>query len=273
MPKLSTMLLLLACTLLAACGGGGNTTDPNFELLAMHCGDQVAVSALPYRAENNPWGKNAGDVSAQCIGADVGTGGVMVGAWTWDWSNTTNTNDIKAYPEIIFGRKPGAPTTSGALPKRVDSIAVATVSYNVSSVHTGKGNTAFDIWLTNTPNPSAFAAPPITHEIMIWLESYGNLSSSGTLLERVTVDGSEYDVFVADNFGSGGITSGWRYIAFERVTPQLGAASLNVAAFLTYLRAKNLITGSEYLASIEFGNEVVNGVGETHLHSYTVDVR
>ena len=40
-----------------------------------------------------------------------------------------------------------------------------------------------------------------------------------------------------------------------------------------YLRAKGLVTGEEYLASIEFGNEVVSGSGETILYRYDVTVR
>lgn len=103
---------------------------------------------------------------------------------------------------------------------------------------------------------------------MIWLESYGGMQPGGTFLEQATIDGLLYDVVVAENFGGG-----WRYIAFRRVTPQLGAATLNVAAFLSYIQSKSLATGNEYLASIEFGNEVISGTGETRVNAYAVSVQ
>jgi hypothetical protein len=49
----------------------------------------------------------------------------------------------------------------------VGSIDIATVSYNVSSTHSGTGNLAFHMWLTDTQNPSTWGVPPITHEVMI----------------------------------------------------------------------------------------------------------
>ena len=231
--------------------------------VAMDCTDQASINSASYRAENNTWGKGALRGWSQCIGLGTGAGGVLLGRWTWSWSNSAG--NVTGYPEVIFGQKPGKQSTSIVLPKKISSIRVATVAYDVASTHTGSGNTAFDIWLTNTPNPSAFAVPPITHEIMIWLETYGDMRPDGTLVEVATIDGSLYSVFVAENVGQG-----WRYIAFQSATPRLGAATIDLAAFLSYVRYKGLATGDEYLASIEFGNEVISGTGETLLNSYAV---
>jgi hypothetical protein len=127
---------------------------------------------------------------------------------------------------------------------------------------------AFDIWLTDTQNPSTWGVPPITQEIMIWLDYYGWMRPGGTWLEQTSIDGVPYNVYVGENFGDG-----WRYIAFVRAKLQLGAGSLNLVSFLTYIQGKGLATGEEYLASIELGNEVVSGAGETILHQYAVSVR
>jgi hypothetical protein len=57
------------------------------------------------------------------------------------------------------------------------------------------------------------------------------------------------------------------------VTSRLGAATLDLATFLSYVRSKRLAIGDEYLASIEFGNEVISGSGETRLNAYSVSVQ
>lgn len=261
-------------TVLYGCGGGGSSSDSapaSGPVLApsavtINCTDQALIINGAYRAENNTWGKGTLNGWSQCIGLGTGTGGALVGRWTWNWLDSGG--NVKAYPEVIFGQKPGNPSTSSALPKKISDIGVATVAYDVSSTHTGSGNVAFDIWLTNIQNPSTFAVPPITHEIMIWLEDYGGMQLGGTLLEQVTIDGSVYDVFVGESFGAG-----WRYIAFRRAPSPLAVGSLNLVAFLSYIRTKNLATGDEYLASVEFGNEVISGVGETLLNAYAVSVQ
>lgn len=268
------LVCISALFALHGCGGGGSSSDsvptPTAVLtpstVTMNCTDQALVTSGAYRAENNTWGKGTLSGWSQCIGHGIGTGGTLVGRWTWNWLKSGR--NVKAYPEVIFGQKPGNQSTSSALPKKISSIGVATVSYDVSSAHTGRGNVAFDIWLTNTQSPSTFAVPPITHEIMIWLEDYGGMQPGGTFIEQVTIEGSLYDVFVGENFGRG-----WRYIAFRRVPSQLGAGSLNLVAFLSYIRAKNLAIGDEYLASVEFGNEVIRGTGETLLNAYAVSVQ
>lgn len=232
----------------------------------MICDDWALIENGEYRAENNTWGKGTISGWSQCIGLGNNTDGTLHGRWTWDWLNAGG--NVKAYPEIVFGQKPGSSTTSLSLPEKINRIGSATVSYDFTSNYTGSGNTAFDIWLTDTNNPSTWGVPPITHEIMIWLDRYGGMSPGGAWKERVELDGSTYTVNVGENYGDG-----WRYIAFVSAKPQLGAGTLNLASFLEYLLEKGLVTGEEYLASIEFGNEIVTGTGETLVDRYEVTVQ
>ena len=232
----------------------------------MNCDDWALVDTGDYQAQNNTWGKGTLSGWSQCIGLGIGTDGTLMGRWTWDWLNSGS--NVKAYPEIVFGQKPGGSTTSASLPIKISSVGVATVSYDVSSTYTGSGNVALDIWITDTQDPTTWGVPPITHEIMIWLDAYGGMQPGGNRIEQVNIDGSLYDVYVGDNFDQG-----WRYIAFARVTPQLGAGTLDLVSFLAYIRENNLATGEEYLASIEFGNEVISGAGETIVHKYVVSVQ
>jgi hypothetical protein len=234
--------------------------------IAMNCEDWALINNGEYQAQNNTWGKGALSGWSQCIGLGNNADGTLIARWTWDWLNAGG--NVKAYPEIVFGQKPGGPTTSASLPERVNRIGSATVSYDYTSTYIGSGNTAFDIWLTDTSNPSTWGTPPITHEIMIWLDRYGSMSPGGAWKERVELDGSTYAVYVGENYGDG-----WRYIAFVSTEPQSGAGTLNIASFLIYILEKGLVTGDEYLASIEFGNEIATGTGETLVNSYEVMVR
>jgi hypothetical protein len=279
--QITFALFLLSTVLLSACGPG-QLFGPTFTpiptpaptpiptatvpaAIAMNCDDQVGVTDGVYRAENNTWGKGTLSGWSQCIGLRMGSDGALAGRWTWDW--LSSGNNVKAYPEIIFGQKPGSSTTSPDLPERISHVAELTITYDFTSTHTGSGNIAFDIWLTNSQDPSKWGVPPITHEIMIWLGSYGGMRPGGKWVEQVKMDGTLYNVYTGENWGDG-----WRYIAFAPDANLPGTGTVNLVSFLSYMQGKSLVVGDEYVASIEFGNEVVGGAGETTLNRYTVTV-
>jgi hypothetical protein len=192
-----------AAITLHGCGGepthrdssAGATRALSPDAIIMDCADQVTIDNGSYRAENNTWGKGRLRGWSQCIGLGNDARGALIGRWRWDWRNPEST--VAAYPEVIFGQKPGKTSTSPLLPRKLRDIRIATVSYDVSSTHTGSGNTAFDLWLTNTRTPTVFAKPPITHEVMIWLETYGDMRPDGTLVDQTTIDGTLYNIYVA----------------------------------------------------------------------------
>ena len=175
---------------------------------------------------------------------------------------------MKAYPEVVFGQKPGKETSTETLPRKVSDIRSATASLDYESYHTGAGNLAFDIWLVNTANPVEFSVPPITHEIMIWIDSYGGMKPSSHSYGKAAIDGIDYEIFVGEKVGKG-----WRYIAFQSASLQAGSVRLNLMPFFTYLKSNSLISGNEYVASIELGNEIIRGIGETRINSYSASVR
>jgi len=234
--------------------------------LAFNCQDQANLNDGAFRAENNTWGKGTLTGWSQCIGLQAAEDGTLTGRWTWDWPIAGN--NVKAYPEMIFGQKPGTQSTTADLPKQVDSLNELLITYDVTSTHTGSGNLAFDFWLTDSADPSTWGVPPIKTEIMIWLESYGSMAPGGSWQEQTAIDGTNYSVYTAKNWGDG-----WDYVAFYRTKPQTGAGSLDLVSFLAYMKDKGLLTGQEYVASVEFGNEVAYGTGETNLSKFTVSVR
>lgn len=236
------------------------------EELELVCSDGDVLTEGEYRVENNAWGKGSLTGWSQCVGLGRGPDGSVAARFTWDWPDV-GTN-VKAYPELIFGYKPGSSATTSYLPMQVSAVEECTVRYDLSITHSGVGNIAFDIWLTDTDRPASFSVPPITHEVMIWLQSYGEMKPGGTLRERTMMSGTAYDVFVGEQFGSG-----WRYIAFNRVDTPRSIDTLAILPFLEYVQQEGLISGAEYLSSIEFGNEIVAGAGDTRIRSYEVSVR
>ena len=155
-----------------------------------------------YLLSNNAWG--AGPLAGwnQNIGLISNKNGVLSAIWNWDW--LSSGNNVKAYVEIIYGQKPGSKISTVAfLPKKVNEINAVMVDYDVVSIHNGSGNTSFDLWLTETKYPIIFAVPPITHEIMIWLETYGDMRPAGSLVERAIIGGVPYNIFVGEKVGLG----------------------------------------------------------------------
>jgi Glycosyl hydrolase family 12 len=230
------------------------------------CEDEALIDIGEYQAQIDAWGKGTLTGWSECIGAGIDTDGTLIGHWTWDWLNSGG--NVKAFPAIVFGQVPSRASTTASLPIQISQIDAATISYGVSSKHTGSGNLAFHMWLTNTQNPSTWGVPPITHEVMIWLEAYGGMTPAGAWIKQVGVDNSQYDLFVADNFGMG-----WKFIVFSKIPDQRGSGTLNLVSFLSYIQKEGLITGNEYLASISLGNEVISGIGETNLKGYGITVQ
>jgi serralysin len=233
----------------------------------LQCEDWALVNLGEFQAQNNTWGKGTLEGWSQCIGLGSNPDGSLAARWTWDWPKS-GLSGVKAYPEIVFGQKPGGPTTSPSLPIQLQSLHSAKVDYDVSSSSTGRNNLAFDIWLTDSPNPDTWGVPPITHEVMIWIDGLDRMSAGGSWVEKTDIDGESYMVFVGENWGDG-----WTYIAFVSDDSLFGQGTLDVASFLQYMIKNNLATGEVYLASIELGNELVDGTGETILHRYEITIQ
>lgn len=240
--------------------------------LPQRCEESVLIDAGAYTAENNTWGKQGVIGWSQCIGAQAlpsapGQPPAVRAHWSWDWKN--QGDNVKAYPEIVFGHKPGfAKSSTAQLPRKISAIGGLSLSYDIVTEREGAGNLSIDMWLTQDPKPTQFAVPPITHEVMIWLEAWGPMYVGGQLSDRVRLNGTLYRVHVGEKFGLG-----WRYIAFAPNSPMPTAATIDLMPFFDYLRSKGLITANEHLAAINFGNEVISGSGETRVRRLAISVR
>jgi len=247
----------------AASTPAATSTGPQIEL---NCEESSVTYAGAYLAENNSWGRQGVVGWTQCMGAATNARGGISAHWNWNWRQ--QGDNVKAYPEVVFGHKPGYPkSTTTLLPRKLAKIQTLVLDYDVQTEREGTGNMAIDMWLTNTVTPASFAAPPITHEIMIWLEVFGPMYPGGQQVDKVRINGTMYRVFVGEKFGLG-----WRYLAFVPNSPMQTMGSIDLMPFFVYLKGKKLITTEEFLSTVNFGNELISGSGETKLNRFAVTV-
>ena len=104
--------------------------------------------------------------------------------WNWDWPNIGN--NVKAYPEIIFGKKPwSSSSTNNLLPIALGRVENFEVEFDIQTEANGNYNSAFEFWITED---SLSNENGITTEVMIWT-SNSFLHPAGNQISIVYVDG------------------------------------------------------------------------------------
>lgn len=222
------------------------------------CGDWQVLEINDFKLENNVWNKQGISDYKQCV-YKIDFDSPFPFGWTWAWPEKDSS--VKAYPEIIYGWKPWATeSTNTNIPVQISSINELVVSYDINTEAEGNYNLSFDIWINKqkTPSPNNISA-----ELMIWLHNHG-MYPAGGFVEQVTIDGELYD------FNIGGVGhAGWVYIAFVIAEPEY-KGDTKIHEFLKYLVDNDHISSSEYISSIELGNELIDGIGNTRFDHFSV---
>lgn len=232
---------------------------------------------------------NQGTKYFQCVGLGaINSDGSLPVLLKWDYPavNTTAAGEVKGYPQVMFGQKPGKTTTANSgLPTSVSSILSAAKSVISSWVHeipastytSGKGHLSYDIWLqAAAASSTSFDGVNKTHEIMITLDAfqgYGRYKWPGFFTEygTFTISGAQYRLYQAQSdFGS---ADKWKFIVFQSVDEKRPTGYINMKEFLQVLRDRGLITGAEFLVSIELGVEPEFGSGEVLLKSFKAETK
>jgi len=222
----------------------------------------ASYSKGPLLLQNNTWGKKSITDFEQSILFDEKSGAI---GWEWRWPDTYKDegNYVKAYPEVIYGKKPWSPdSTVASMPERV-SDCKKKIDFKFTHSSTGENNIAFDVWITKSKD----AKPEdITAEIMIWVLNNGmHTPPKYDVKKTVTIGGNKYD-FMAARGGGGG---SWNYICFQSV-PKMEEGVIRLQDILAFLVKEKFIELDHYVAAIEFGNEVVSGKGKTILSKYEI---
>ncbi|HYO74443.1 MAG TPA: hypothetical protein VEU33_51045 [Archangium sp.] len=241
---------------------------------AMNCWSDALLAAGSYVVENNQWGRGSITDYSQCVAnGGIAADGSVSARWTWSWP--ASPGEVKGYPAIVFGQKPGYTATPDSnLPMRVNALTQVTSSWSTRSTYWGRGQLAFDLWLTRDAIPrNYFNDVPITHEIMVAVESYGGygLDNPAWFVEEITLNGIRYKTYKADDFPPNAAKR-WRFLVFRMQTPMI-QGTLDFKPLLDYLRVRGFIQGDEYLSSIEFGTEPVEGTGDVTVDAFKATVR
>jgi hypothetical protein len=274
--RMATIISALLASL-TGCGGGGSSdsTSNITPILAASSAAEVNLSCSNWRfissgdtaVENNIWGYRRATFTDwhQCIGIGTTPTGDTVARWTWDWKNEP-ASGIKAYPEIIYGKKPAKPSTNTKLPIKVQDIQEMTLDLDYVTAGTGEYQMLIDLWITSTANADTWDTPPVTREIMINIEK-SNYCHPIPLCELYTIGGRPWGVHI------GNYPNTWQRISFSTPVPLTGNNLFDLKAFLDYLKSIGELRDDEYVSSIEFGTEVYSGQGETRVNKFRVNVK
>ena len=219
------------------------------------CSPWEEYSFGPYLLQNNTWGQ--GDITdfSQCIF----TTSDSIFGWNWNWPNIGN--NVKAYPEIIFGKKPwSSSSTNNVLPIALNRIENFEVNFDIQTEANGNYNSAFEFWITED---SLSNENGITTEVMIWT-SNNFLQPAGNQISIVYVDGYFYKMYRAD-------FDNWVYYAFVSEIDQYNGV-LKIHDFINYMLSTGHLNPNEFLGSFEFGNEIVHGNGQTIINQYSISL-
>jgi hypothetical protein len=267
---------------------------------------QIGLDNDAYWVDDGVWGAwgltrgsyagTGGLTYEQYTGASpkIGPNGEVAFRMAWKWPSCCN--EIKSFPSIISGRKPGWFNTwtkpngldvqlpgggfsqtfpSGATPGTFFPLQLPIASLKTSfnyqhlSTPSGKGHLAYDMFLQSTPTQVAGFGPNITHEIIIPLDYWGGYGAhpSGRnpawYDHDVTIDGLLFHVYAAKDWWDGALRpdfgGGWKFIIFEPDRP-LAPGTLDLAKFINYITTRRDVLGTPWANGNEYSVSVELGV-------------
>ncbi|CAN5170507.1 hypothetical protein BH10PSE16_BH10PSE16_06850 [soil metagenome] len=305
-PKLSKVVSSAGAALVCLClSQTASALDPAAITIGSHENAflQTGNANDAYWVEDNRWGAGsitegtAANQYEQYVGVDptVGANGEVAYRMKWRWPSPAGSSDVKGYPAILSGKKPGygggktimlpngstvgasgvTPGTFFPLQLPLKSLKSKFAVKNVTAP-TGQGQLTYDIWLQSAPAQDAsWAGSSITHEIMIPLQNWGNYGGHNTPGGRnpgwydhdAVIGGRLFHVYATKgtdgallyNFGqlNGAYgKTGWKMIAFVPDVFPIPAGELDLAAFVNYISTRKDVKGNPW----GLGNEYVTSV-------------
>lgn len=205
--------------------------------------------------ENNQWGRRRNDAQgSQSTWYDADSRHF---GWNWEWTTTSGTR-VTSYPEVMFGFKPWSRRETLGCVRDLKALAV---DYAFETSATGGWNAMFEMWLTRAATAHE---DEITAEIMVWVarDADGAIRPAGgkaikkwpdkgiSLHEERPLKRPPIYTFALDE------------AAYE--------GRIDLRWYLDALLGWSRIRDSDYVASVEFGNETINGKGGTIVRQFDV---
>ncbi len=248
--------------------------DTNIEQINLHsCQPWAEIRSNALLLTNNIWGARNFPDFKQCIAAKTDHSGIV---YSWNWSWHGKNGQVKSYPSLCFGHKPwNKHSTTEKLPILLTAINSLLVEYNIKTTGSSIYNILLESWITSTaiPRPDTRVA-----ELAILLDEHDWPGMPGHFVETVTIDGQNFDFYMEPRMVVPDDSNTWIYLGFVAKEESANATSklhgqIDIAKFIRYLVAKKYIRGSQYLSSVELGNEVISGEGKTFVKDFHVSIR
>jgi hypothetical protein len=229
--------------------------------------DQFAqIQFSEYLIENNTWNvKAAKNKWSETIYRDTLHGNF---GWKWDFSGEKNEpNEIKSYPEVIYGRKPynGYKSTTPLLPKELIKASFG-IDYDYAIKAVGAYNMSTDISITDSANPNE---SNIRAKMMIWFTHENMPFFEHEHLKKAIIDGRNYEIYIDTTHT--GPEGKWVYIALMPDTfPSQGRIKLD--EYFHYFISMGILRPDWFLSSIELGSEISSGRGNIVFKRFIVSM-
>ena len=96
---------------------------------------------------------------------------------------------------------------------------------------------------------------------------------AGAHVDDIAVDDLKFEVWYAADMGdaSGANANRWNHVVYRAVSPQL-SESLDIDEFVADAVSRGYVSREHYVSSIEIGNEVMSGSGETWINDLSLEV-
>jgi hypothetical protein len=249
--------LIILITIICSCSSNG----------LVEKSDQFAqIQFSEYLIENNTWNvKAAKSKWSESIYRDTLNGNF---GWKWDFTGEKDEpNEIKSYPEVIYGRKPysGYKSTTTLLPKELIK-AGFWINYDYTIKADGAYNISTDISITDSKNPNE---SNIRAKIMIWFKHENIPFVEQKNLKKTVIDRRNYEIYI--DTAHIGPEGKWVYIALMPDTfPSQG--KLKLEEYFNYFISIGILKPDWFLSSIELGSEISSGRGNIVFKRFIVSM-
>jgi hypothetical protein len=193
----------------------------------------------------------------------------------FSWRYPRNVGGVYAYPHIDYDVH-----AAGVNSTRAANIGRLSASYNANLSDLANSTVAFDLWFNSQPN-----GPWITTSAELLIEVH---PTSRPFLQRTIArlrrlfrgEGDSDTPFVLTGSGVAGATvhvantsaanASWKFIDVK-IPKDMMSGTLSLSGIIKELLWDGVLTGQDYLASLQFGSEVQGGTGSLQLNGLSYE--
>jgi Bacterial Ig-like domain len=212
-----------------------------------------AFSASGWYVENDAW-----NVANLTDGVDYSASltydpNNLAGTY-FSWTYPANVGGVYAFPHIDYES-----WAAGVSSTQTANMVNLSATYSVSLSNLADSTAAFDLWFNSQANGSWSTT---STEVLIQVHStFGAYSNEPFTLSDSDFTGASVH---ASESSSGG--ANWNFIVVTLPSDMM-SGTLNISNILKELVLDGLMTGQEYLTSLQFGSEVQGGSGSLQINS------